>query len=973
MSWTRTSWADEALKRACAKVEGAVEGERNDTLFKQAAEVANYVDDGTLGYAEARAALEAAGLRAGLTGKEVRDSLQSGLARGDRTRAWYPERADRGHMGPVRSSNRPGPLPRSQPRVEPDLSRVPLLTCAMPPDATVRLTCFSSARGTKGEARVVTWSELADAVARPQRWPAEGKSGIRMWCPFEIEGDDRSQRPNGTYPDGRPKKRSAEVYRAHAVFLDYDDDPAFGVEQVRAWWGDVSYVLYTSASHLTPKGNKPPLPRGRVVLALSRPVTVEEYLALVPWFVACGRGRLAATELGTRGRAYFAPAQAPGGYAHDANLADMAIDVDAMLEAIRNAPPATEDEHVGEAPPEGPDPELVARVIARLEAYTKQLEDAGSKSGKAQTLVALRNDEELRADLLELEAKDWQDAWDVLRANCHGVTKQADAWHREVTGAATFARLQQEGKPIVPWSPSLDEVVRGLTRALVDRPDFFVGPSRPVILGRHYESGQLEVRPLDADGLRVSIHESAYLVDKDGRPMQVPVDVSRAIISRGEWDGARYLGGISHVPVLREDGSICQVDGYDEASRTFVELHGEFPSIPERPTQDDARNAAARLVDVWAEYPFAHPASASAMLALVLSVVGRRLIDGPVPMTIIEANEAGAGKGLAVDTAGFIALGRKPPSKTAPVGPDADNEWRKIITSWARQGALMAKVDNVVGRFGSASIDAALTETKWEDRLLGTNDIMNAPWRCVLVATANNVELSAEADIVRRILPVRIEVDRERPEDREFKRANLLDWVKERRHALYCDALTVLRAYIAAGRPKVGVKALGSYEAWCALVPSAIVWCGLPNPLEVRETLVREDPKRMLLARVLDELSSAFPRGEFTPRELIDAAERCTCGHPRHTGACGGIPCRCTAYRPARLGLRDALEDLMGDGRPLTPIGLGRRLNAIKGKPDKGRRLMGRFYRNQKVWHVHRQGCPICALHLVGEAAEEVA
>ena len=51
------------------------------------------------------------------------------------------------------------------------------------------------------------------------------------------------------------------------------------------------------------------------------------------------------------------------------------------------------------------------------------------------------------------------------------------------------------------------------------------------------------------------------------------------------------------------------------------------------------------------------------------------------------------------------------------------------------------------------------------------------------------------------------------------------------------SALTILNAYIVAGRPNQHLAPWGSYESWSALVRNAIVWCGEEDPGNTRRVL----------------------------------------------------------------------------------------------------------------------------------------
>jgi len=198
-------------------------------------------------------------------------------------------------------------------------------------DTKTRVTLYRSLTETCGSSTWYTWAGLVECVEDPFGWPDGGKTALPLWAWHEIEGDDRRRRPAGLDSEGGEQDREPDVYRIHALVLDYDSDPEFGIEAVRRWWGALTYVAHTTAGH------SDATPKGRVVLALSRPVTPAEYAAIVEWVLVSGRGQMGEPEIRSPARAYFVPASAPGGYWFDPNLASQALDVDVLLERLTAA------------------------------------------------------------------------------------------------------------------------------------------------------------------------------------------------------------------------------------------------------------------------------------------------------------------------------------------------------------------------------------------------------------------------------------------------------------------------------------------------------------------------------------------------------------------------------------------------------------------------------------------------------------
>ena len=96
-------------------------------------------------------------------------------------------------------------------------------------------------------------------------------------------------------------------------------------------------------------------------------------------------------------------------------------------------------------------------------------------------------------------------------------------------------------------------------------------------------------------------------------------------------------------------------------------------------------------------------------------------------------------------------------------------------------------------------------------------------------ATGNNVVLGK--DMHRRIAHARILSPVEDPSKRTgFKYPRLKEHVAKIQPELCQAALTILRAYCDAGRPDQKLPGWNSFEEWSALVRSALVWGGRPDP-----------------------------------------------------------------------------------------------------------------------------------------------
>jgi len=401
---TRNEWALEALSRAAAGVEAAQKGDRHDELKRRACSVAPYVRDGAISAEQVTARLVAAASASGKPAKEAQGVIAWALDKAADGEAWYPDaddrdaatitwggrtlqlprapRKDRPALELVSDTYEPTPIsPRLQ---DLDLSTVPLATCeaAPPEEVSLWVTLYPPMKGgTQGARQEWTWDQLVREVSDPHLDATDKAREVPMWAPHLVAGDAR---PKGAVPECHT-----------ALILDYDGG-GWSMEAASEDWSDVRHVVHTSWSHMlakpTSKDDSEPCPRGRVVVALSRPVTPDEHAAIAEWVLQSGRGQPGAPELRSIIRAYVAPCVAPGGYEHASHDPGRVVDVDAMLQALEDLRAGVADDLEAHAP----DPDVWGMLDVRR---GKDGEILGAHPHHANLVLILRHDRRQRGRL----------------------------------------------------------------------------------------------------------------------------------------------------------------------------------------------------------------------------------------------------------------------------------------------------------------------------------------------------------------------------------------------------------------------------------------------------------------------------------------------------------------------------------------------------------------------------------------------
>lgn len=438
-----------------------------------------------------------------------------------------------------------------------------------------------------------------------------------------------------------------------------------------------------------------------------------------------------------------------------------------------------------------------------------------------------------------------------------------------------------------------------------------------------------EVRPHNLCALMTRVANFVVPVKTDDgdadKPVFPKVEFAKGYIERvREGDGRLpELSGIVECPALRPDGTILAVEGYDRATGLILDTGGAtFDPVPDEPTRDDALAALAKLKVIIKDFPFVEEtpgrsASRSVALSAFLTAVCRRSLPA-APMHGFTAPTIGTGKSLLTDAVAMLAMGRPATVMNQSGDPDGEEE-RKRLMSVLMQGDPVVVIDNIDRPISGARMCSIMTQETWQDRLLGGNDQGHVSTRTLWLANGNNLEF--REDMSRRAILCTMDAGVERPAERKFD-VDLKVEVPRRRGELVPAALTILRAYIVAGRPGLSeLTAFGSFEAWSDLVRAPLVWLGEPDPCETRAEVASGDSVREELSALTEAWASAVGVGK-----VVSAAELLRTAQERANEG------------PGRDALLLALESVCPRGA--SPKAVGWYLKKVKGRIVNGRRIV---------------------------------
>jgi hypothetical protein len=296
----------------------------------------------------------------------------------------------------------------------------------------------------------------------------------------------------------------------------------------------------------------------------------------------------------------------------------------------------------------------------------------------------------------------------------------------------------------------------------------------------------------------------------------------------------RPLRGVITSPAFSKDGDLIDQRGYHESSAPYLAPnHGLIvPPVSAVPSWDEVLRAKRLLIEeTFADFPLGGlkrheimeacfgegtpgvPAVANPMAVTLLPFM-RELVDGPTPGHLFTKPTPGTGALRLSEALTTIAQGE--PAESKPM-PGNEDEVSKTLTTILRDADQFAFFDNINHGIDSGALASVMTARSDSARILGTSESIKTEVRCIWIRTGNNVSLSNE--LVRRLIMVDLDAKMANPKERTgWRHGELFQWIKRNRGDLVWAALTIIRNWIAKGRPDGTVKPLASYEEWSRTV-----------------------------------------------------------------------------------------------------------------------------------------------------------
>ncbi|QDC37885.1 hypothetical protein FIL70_12215 [Sphingobium fuliginis ATCC 27551] len=405
-----------------------------------------------------------------------------------------------------------------------------------------------------------------------------------------------------------------------------------------------------------------------------------------------------------------------------------------------------------------------------------------------------------------------------------------------------------------------------------------------VSIKTHPLTGDISMVQVSEQELTSALAEAADWEKYDGRSQKwvrcdPPVRTVQLLHRAQGYDHLPHLQGLARQPFVREgDGQLVTAPGYDAASGIYASFDPAAFPLPE-PTKEAAHAALAKLKELLTEFHFGSEIDRAASISAMLTGAVRTRLQ-TAPAFNVTASTPGSGKSYLASAITPFAGPGVPLNLSYPTSAD---EATKSILSMLLQAPAVAVFDDMQTDWRAfGTMNRMLTSSTITDRILGVSKSATVSTRCLILGTGNNVR--PVNDMCRRVITIRLTPRSEAPATLRYE-GRPVDLVKAKRGEYVAAALTIIRAWEAAGRPKVDVPNIGSFEQWTDHCRYPLLWLGEPDPASSIIDQLRDDPAQEALGHFVSAWWNCFADKPMTVRKVVDCADN-------------------------KVELRDALEDL---------------------------------------------------------------
>jgi hypothetical protein len=284
------------------------------------------------------------------------------------------------------------------------------------------------------------------------------------------------------------------------------------------------------------------------------------------------------------------------------------------------------------------------------------------------------------------------------------------------------------------------------------------------------------------------------------------------------------------IPIIYNGELTFPNKGYDERFESWMPFDAPDITKPDM-TLEDAKNI---LEEIFEDFCFETPKDKIMAITALLTPFLRGLysrFNSRTPVVIYLGNRERAGKDFCAGITGIVYEGypfEEPPISTSENAKSNNtDELRKKILAHLIYGRKRFHSSNNKGYINNATFESVTTAEKYSDRVLGKSENLTFDNELEF-SLSGNTGITFTPDLANRSKSVKLFLDIEDANSRQFKKPDLHGWVKDNRDKILSALFTLIRTWNEKGM-KAGKVPFSSFPEWARVAGGILEAAGYEN------------------------------------------------------------------------------------------------------------------------------------------------
>lgn len=284
------------------------------------------------------------------------------------------------------------------------------------------------------------------------------------------------------------------------------------------------------------------------------------------------------------------------------------------------------------------------------------------------------------------------------------------------------------------------------------------------------------------------------------------------------------------IPIIYKKKLTFAKRGYDPRFKSWLPFEAPEITNPEMSLEE----AKELLEKIFEEFCFETEKDKLTAIAALLTPGIRGLFSRfniRTPLFFYLGNRERAGKEFAANITGIVYEGvalEEPPLSTSENSKSSNtDELRKKICAALISGRKRLHFSNNKGYINNAVLESVLTAESYSDRILGRSEIVTLSNELDF-SLSGNTGIGFTADLANRSKFIKLFLEIEDANSREFKNPDLHGWIKQNRGLVLSAIYALIKNWVDTGM-KAGTVPFASFPEWARVCGGILETAGYEN------------------------------------------------------------------------------------------------------------------------------------------------